>query len=31
ENSGFGSVRSFYRQFKEKYNMSPAEYRKLVK
>lgn len=31
EQSGFGSVRSFYRQFKEKYGMSPSEYRKQVK
>jgi len=31
EESGFGSIRSFYRQFKSKYNMSPAEYRRLIK
>jgi|GEM_PF-2510872 len=31
EDSGFGSARSFYRQFKSKYSMSPAEYRKWVK
>ncbi len=30
EHSGFGSVRSFYRQFKEKYGMSPFQYRKLA-
>ena len=28
---GFGSLRSLQRQFKDKYNMSPGEYRKLVK
>lgn len=29
--AGFGSSRSLQRQFKDKYNMSPGEYRKLVK
>lgn len=29
EMSGFGSVRSFYRQFKSKYKMLPSEYRRL--
>ena len=27
--SGFSSVRTFQRQFKEKYNLSPSQYRKL--
>lgn len=31
EMSGFGSVRSFYRQFKNKYKMLPSEYRKIMK
>lgn len=31
ERSGFGSTRTFYRQFNERYNMSPSEYKKLVK
>ena len=29
--AGFGSSRSLQRQFKDKYNMSPGEYRRLVK
>jgi len=29
--AGFGSSRSLQRQFKDKYNMSPGEYRKLAK
>lgn len=31
EKSGFGSTRTFYRQFSDRYNMSPSEYKKLVK
>lgn len=31
ERSGFGSTRTFYRQFNDRYNMSPSEYKKLVK
>ncbi len=31
EQSGFGTVRTFRRQFNEKYGMSPADYRKLQK
>jgi len=31
EKAGFGSVRTFYRQFQNKYNISPRSYRKLAK
>ena len=31
ENVGYGSVRTFQRQFQNKYNMSPKDYRKLAK
>lgn len=31
EKVGYGSVRTFQRQFQNKYNMSPKEYRKLTK
>lgn len=31
EKAGFGSVRTFQRQFQTKYNMSPKEYRKAAK
>lgn len=31
ERSGFGSTRTFYRQFHDRYKMSPSEYKKLVK
>lgn len=31
ERSGFGSSRTFYRQFNDRYNMSPSEYKKLAK
>jgi AraC-like DNA-binding protein/tetratricopeptide (TPR) repeat protein len=31
EKVGFGSVRTFYRQFQNKYNISPQSYRKLAK
>ncbi|MCF0254820.1 MAG: helix-turn-helix transcriptional regulator [Bacteroides heparinolyticus] len=27
--SGFGTLRTFYRQFKKKYNLTPTEYRRL--
>ena len=30
EKVGYGTVRTFQRQFKEKYNMSPKEYRRLA-
>ena len=29
--SGFGTLRTFYRQFKKKYNLTPTEYRRLGK
>jgi AraC-like DNA-binding protein len=31
EKAGFGSDRTFRRQFQNKYNMSPKDYRKLAK
>ena len=31
EKSGFESVRSFYRVFKEMYGMTPAEYRSAIR
>jgi transcriptional regulator GlxA family with amidase domain len=31
EESGFGSSRTFYRQFKAEYDMTPNVYRNLVK
>ena len=31
QESGFGTVRHFYRLFQKEYNMSPADYRNAVK